>query len=109
MLSLETARELKEAGLEWEPQFGDFYYTYHNALAVAEKTYPCGNEWVTIRHEIMTFAPRLDQLLAEIERRGYGYELGKAGARNKRRYRLLLYEWDEEMAEIDFGCGWMPT
>ena len=41
MISLETAKTLKKAGLEWEPNF----------------------------------APRLEQLLAEIEKRGYLWEL----------------------------------
>lgn len=29
MINLELAKELKEAGLEWEPQVGDMFY-WHN-------------------------------------------------------------------------------
>lgn len=107
MLSLEMAKKLKEAGLEWIPKYGDMcYLTYNKGLksehtkliAVVENGLTCSE----------IFAPRLEQLLAEIERRGYAYELKIEGTQSEARYCLLLYEWDEQVAEIDFGLGWTP-
>lgn len=54
MISFETAKALKDAGFEWGNQLGD-------------KCYQENRERI--------FAPRLDQLLVEIEKRGYRYRL----------------------------------
>ncbi len=48
--------------------------------------------------------PRLDQMLAEIEKRNYRYEI----ISKYKKYTLLLYGWDDGVAEIDFGDGWYP-
>lgn len=66
MISLELARKLKEAGLEWEPQRGDWYYfgddgELHLLRVATPRPVP----------EVVYFAPRLDQLLAEIRELGY--------------------------------------
>jgi hypothetical protein len=75
LLSLETAKALKEAGLKWEPQLGDYYVAdYDNGLGptkpqvakVAEFGEP-GPEHIWL--------PRLDQLLAEIEGLGYWWQI----------------------------------
>lgn len=69
MISLETARKLKDAGLEWRPQRGDWYYSGSN---IEVNIYVRPNEKVP---ESIYYAPRLDQLLAEIEKRGYRWDL----------------------------------
>jgi hypothetical protein len=61
MISLETAKKLKEAGLEWEPQRGDWYYfgddgELHLLRVATPRPVP----------EVVYSAPRLEQLLAKI-------------------------------------------
>ena len=83
MLSLELARKLKEAGLEWEPKFGDHYIipaVFEEGLHEVMDTkqimsyHKNPKEWEeSIRGFV--FTPRLDQLLAEIERQGWKYTL----------------------------------
>jgi len=84
VISLEKAKKLKEAGLEWEPKQGDFYwfvtpdesrigFVQNNRGAEGFKAHVdrCrGIVWCTY-----VFAPRLDQLLAEIEKWGYSWEM----------------------------------
>jgi hypothetical protein len=81
MISLELARKLKEAGLEWEPQMYDFF-----TMIILEKPIiACvTDKWTldSVRKEVLEFKgerrlflPRLDQLLAEIEKRGYTWSL----------------------------------
>jgi hypothetical protein len=72
MISLETAQRLKDAGLEWEPKEGDCW---------------CNGMWMAINYylELVTghllvkkqaiWLPRLDQLLAEIEKAGFDIDL----------------------------------
>ena len=64
MISFEKAKALKEAGLKQEPKKGDCMSS--------------GDMWL----------PRLDQLLAEIERRGYAWSLKLL---NRPQYRVILY------------------
>lgn len=77
MISLETARKLKDAGLEWEPKACDAYYWPsgvgdHPVLVMH-------NDFDLLKKEQKTkgivWAPRLEQLLSEIERRGWDWEL----------------------------------
>ena len=81
MISLELARKLKEAGLEWEPQMYDFF-----TMIILEKPIiACvTDKWTldSVRKEVLEFKgerrlflPRLDQLLAEIEKWGYSWEM----------------------------------
>lgn len=83
MLSLDTANKLKEAGLPWELKEGDFvyYHTYGKeevALGVISDS-DMGERKEESLDNIYTgewiIAPRLDQLLAEIEGRGYIWKL----------------------------------
>ena len=82
MLSLETAQRLKAAGLKWEPQEGDFLY-YHTYGEGSELGVISDSDMGEHREESLDniytgewiFAPRLDQLLAEIEKRGWKHEL----------------------------------
>ena len=81
MISLETAQKLKAAGLKWEPQVGDWFYNHHGFVSpvsldlVAEEHVPKINEIVAdYPNRTVEFAPRLDQLLTEIEGSGYVWE-----------------------------------
>jgi len=81
MISLELAKKLKEAGLEWEPQIGDMFYfkTFKDWGIDAIYSEDVDNNLDEIRDFIeegfWILAPRLDQLLAEIEKRGYSWEM----------------------------------
>jgi hypothetical protein len=33
MISLETAKALKEVGFKWEPKMGDWYYNHHGYVS----------------------------------------------------------------------------
>ena len=89
MLKLETAKKLKLAGLEWEPQEGD-YILYPDGELTSILT--CGD--VAFEDlEGCVFAPRLDQLLAEIENRGYAWKLQKFSGCSV--LRMELYIWDK--------------
>ena len=81
MISLEMAKKLKAAGLEWEPQIGDMFY-WHNgkdweidALTSEDVNDNLDEIRDYIDEGAWIFAPRLDQLLAEIEKRGYSWEM----------------------------------
>ena len=56
MISLELAQKLRDAGLKWEPALGQSY-----------KDVVEGGIWL----------PRLDQLQAEIEQRGWDWSMSK--------------------------------
>ena len=77
MISLELAKKLKKAGLKWEPKACDAYYWPsgvgdHPVLVMH-------NDFDMLKKEQKTkgivWAPRLEQLLSEIERRGWEYQL----------------------------------
>ena len=71
MISLELAKKLKDAGLEWEPKEGD-YILYPDGELTSILT--CGD--VAFEDlEGCVFAPRLDQMLSEIEKRGWEIDL----------------------------------
>lgn len=77
MISLEMARKLKEAGLEWEPQKGDLVYhdeaeeSFNITAGDMEDFVQASRIDKEYAYSIAIFLPRLDQLLAEIEKRGY--------------------------------------
>ena len=81
MISLEKAKKLKEAGLGWEPQIGDmFYWQNSKDWGIDALTSEDANDNLDeirgyIDEGFWIFAPRLDQLLAEIEKRGYSWEM----------------------------------
>ena len=110
MLSLETAKKLKDAGLQWKPQVGDWFYTqsgnlefvaFKSSLAAEYiKTTNGNNEHypnsrlmtgAEIMQEDFVFAPRLDQMLVEIEKRGWTW--------------MLYAPNDEGKYGIDIGNG----
>ena len=77
LISLELAKRLKEAGLTWEPQIGDMFY-WHNgkdweidALTSEDVNGRLDETRDFIEEGFWILAPRLDQLLGEIEKRGF--------------------------------------
>ena len=86
MISLEIAKKLKEAGLKWEPKAGDWFYRKDGVRGFVTDANmgdwwavfpPDGKEVAFCIEEAdrFIFAPRLDQLLAEIDTRGYCFEI----------------------------------
>ena len=68
MLSLDLARKLKAKGLKHKPEDGDVYWVseVEEMMVIAGAFEPEDEDvWV----------PRLDQLLAEVERQGYRWKL----------------------------------
>lgn len=74
LLSLEKARELAKV-LPWEPKVGDMVYLWNVEQLVVGCPAPSKvslNRWTDPKPTAnCIFAPRLDQLLAEIERHGW--------------------------------------
>jgi hypothetical protein len=105
MISLKTARKLKEAGLKWEPQAGDMYH-WESLTDGWEMRTVQECEIVNALYEIMElitegewlFAPRLDQLLAEIEKRGYAWELSVDEA-DKPPYAICIFSTPREIGQ----------
>lgn len=81
-ISLETARKLKEAGLKWEPQEGDAYITEDTIFGY--EIY----KGEAIDKDKCAQRPRLDQMLAEIEKLGYEWELGILTLNDGRTYMI---------------------
>jgi len=82
MISLELAGKLKSAGLEWETEQFDMYL-FKLGEGIPEQV-GClwdktsedeGFFWNVRDDDRVTWLPRLDQLLTEITKRGYGYVL----------------------------------
>ncbi len=77
VISLETAKDLKDAGLEWEPQMLDFHRTYlwgkPSVCCIADETSLAliSNNHIAFEDGAL-WIPRLEQLLQEIEKRRYG-------------------------------------
>lgn len=98
-MKLETAQKLKDAGLPWMPELLDTYvftkFEESGELSVCiPKTYESVNNLnglLLIDAEDETgllWLPRLDQLLAEIEKRGYFMDL--SGPYNTGEWRIIL-------------------
>jgi hypothetical protein len=72
MISLETAKALKDAGLAWEPKIGDTYRQLSDShLTLIYDANPVKEYWV----KKSVWHPRLDQLLAEIVKNIWGCRL----------------------------------
>ena len=85
-ISLDTARKLKDAGLKWEPKVNDFAcFKDRRGIVRSVRWDEKLSLWVLVvdfdhhrdsgSYEYFTWLPRLDQLLAEIEQRGYWWVL----------------------------------
>jgi hypothetical protein len=97
-MKLETAQKLKDAGLPWEPQVYDYFKSNHGienvdslTLFNGEITYVNHWNWRGDKYRLhgLVWLPRLDQLLAEIEKRGYWWRLDKISAKDA--YNFFLY------------------
>jgi hypothetical protein len=87
MLSLETAKSLKEAGLKWEPKMGDLFVAdYDNGLGPTPVDVVKTNNFGEPGPEHI-WLPRLDQLLAEIEKHHIG---GYTHGRDLRGYFTIV-------------------
>lgn len=83
MISLETAKKLREAGSQWEPREGDWYY-HADKWGKILSPQPFLVDSRVLKHGKIglsdIFAPRLDQLLIEIEQYGYKWDIGNLGS-----------------------------
>jgi len=77
MVSLELAKKLKDAGLTWSVTLYDFCYYQERLCAIlfAFIDKVIISPGFRVNTSECVFAPRLDQLLAEIERRNYELQL----------------------------------
>ncbi len=85
MISFETAKALKEAGLEWEPKLGDLFNTLECIEAgntsfciwdeEIQEAYDTSGADIDGMHKGSLWLPRLDQLLAEIVKNIWGCRL----------------------------------
>jgi hypothetical protein len=79
MISLSTAQKLKVVGPKWEPREGDFFYNLRDELVTWDMSVVFALAMTGMakdeKAEKFTFAPRLDQLLSEIERQDYWWQL----------------------------------
>ena len=78
MITLETAKKLKDAGLEWSytnTKRGDFYLAEFQDGT--EGIFTIGSDGQNVQSDIIvfTFLPRLDQLLTKIDGRMYLWEI----------------------------------
>ena len=93
-ISLDTARKLKDAGLAWEPDLvtsgnvGDQFYWNHGVKdIVGHRDYHLIKP---LADGLIIYAPRLDQILAEIEKWGYRYSLARESRGDN--YSLMLWK-----------------
>jgi hypothetical protein len=85
VISFETAKALKEAGLEWEPKLGDLFNTLECIEAgntsfciwdeEIQEAYDTSGADIDGMHKGSLWLPRLDQLLAEIVKNIWGCRL----------------------------------
>jgi len=69
VISLEMAKKLKDAGLKWEPQEGDWFYYASMLDFIKDNEEAKGIKGVySYPHASFTYCPHLDQLLTEIEK-----------------------------------------
>jgi len=97
VVSLELAKELKDAGLEWEPKFGDFFYMRlgDGTLKTREiEVYEKGDRAPFPEEDV--FLPRLDQLLDEIEKRGHKVDSVSIRKSDRYKYDCILYRWVDD-------------
>jgi hypothetical protein len=93
LISLKTAQDLKEAGLKWEYRLGDRFWSLYKVgtRLLWKQNMVCDEDIFELCDED-TFAPHLDQLFEEIERRGYGYSLSfKAGRTGIPPYEMHIW------------------
>ena len=98
MISLELAKKLKDAGLKWELKYGDFYsFGDRETLVVPNLNYNYDSTFVQKMSIIATegiWLPSLSQLLEEVERRGWGWDLDNMNVPSDPMYNLGLFSGD---------------
>ena len=76
MVSLELAKKLKDAGLEWEPKKFDLYTAeFTNGSSGIFSVLYDGQNLESVTGTEFIWLPSLSQLLAEIEGRGYWWDV----------------------------------
>lgn len=96
MLSLDLARKLRDAGLVWRLERGDMFHSEDaDGIYVAD-----GDRMMDLEGDL--WLPRLDQLLAEIEARGYEYRQEYKKAYGLNDYHCLISEKGKDKY---FGWG----
>lgn len=95
MISLEMAKQLKEAGLGWEPKIADFHWQEDESEMRIVQYTPEKNKELAKK---CIWRPRLDQLLEEIEKRGYCVDI----VQFRSMYECLLWEFDKKI------LNWVP-
>jgi hypothetical protein len=85
MISLETAKKLKDAGLKWDPNWGD-YFAGSEEVEIAKSGSNDGQGFYKINYfggymqgNGIVWIPRLDQLLAEISKTEWKWVLFSTG------------------------------
>lgn len=89
MISLEKARVLKEAGLVWGWKEGDFFIISWDSIGEIHCCWS-GYSGNYHGHKDDIWLPRLDQLLAELEKRGYRWDIGNLEGK----YLIGLFDWE---------------
>jgi hypothetical protein len=76
MISLEKAQQLKEAGLEWNSKKGDRYYQ-HGKIVHHIYDFTCPEDYMDRIPDFIVFAPSLEYLLNEIEKKEINWQISK--------------------------------
>lgn len=112
MISLELAKKLNDAGLKWDPKEGDFSDYDGKIELVTEENIKSTKRLLTAisrsngLHDDMLpiLLPSLSQLLAEVERRGWGWDLDNMNVPSDPMYNLGLFSGDYgEFVRAFFG------
>jgi hypothetical protein len=109
MLSLEISKALKEAGLPWEYQLGDRFWSLYNIGTIRrvwKQNMVCDLDMFEECDEDI-FAPRLDQLLAEGDKAGFVIEIQTIcfGEDLRRSHHATVKKWDLKCLELCHTTG----
>jgi len=101
MLRLELAIKLHDAGLKWVPNLGDWYEVIWEGEGGGSEIWNTCDRDPDFNNldESNIWYPRLDNLLKEIESRGYLWRLEKPIKENKYIYELMF----KGMNKLFFG------
>ncbi|MHB8122604.1 MAG: hypothetical protein ACYDG4_10665 [Desulfuromonadaceae bacterium] len=95
MITLELAQKLKAAGLKWEPKKFDLYNTeFIDRSSGIFSAWCDGQNLVSATGTKFIWLPSLSQLIVEIKRRGYSYNLYDNYPADEHRCRLTNRESD---------------
>lgn len=88
MITLDLARKLRDAGLVWEPKPKDDFAYESGKVSWLYEYYPAVFDYP----KRFVWLPSLSQLLAEIEGRGYYWEMSPALLKPQPRYEIVIYD-----------------